>query len=115
MGCRSHKAKVRYMTPIESHYYKLLRNNTQVKSILSNHTTIPYQDGFTGESLEYSPSFTVTYQDGSIEHIEVLPASRQMPLTKFLYAQNNLPGWRMMSKEELIAIGEEDCETPNWW
>lgn len=76
---------------------------------------VDYVDGFTGELKQYYPSFTVTAFDNTIEHIEILPASLQMPLTQFLYAQNNLNGWRMINKDELIILGCEDCYVPTWW
>ncbi len=88
---------------------------SRYRSIEYRFTTVEYQDGFSGERLVYHPSFTVVKHDGEIEHIEVLPASEQMPLTKHLYAQNMLPNWRMISKEELVELGVEDCEVPNWW
>ena len=103
------------MTNLEFNYKKYLNSLPDVNNVLYKSTIVRYQDGFTGEYFKYSPTFTIIYNNGTIEYVEVLIASEQMPLTKYLYAQNNLQNWRIISKEELQAIGEKDCETPKWW
>ncbi len=94
------------MNQLESKYFEYLKS-IGVVDIKYRSTVVDFQDGFSGEWLKYTPSFTISY-DGVVEHVEVLPASKQFPKTEFLYAQNCL-NWRMISSEELVKIGESDC------
>lgn len=103
------------MTDIEQKFYNYLASLPHISKIKYRSQPVSYQDGFSGKILEYYPTFTIEHNDGNIEHIEVLPASSQMPLTQYLYAQNNLPGWRMINKEELETIGVKDYNVPTWW
>ena len=93
------------MNELETKYFEYLKNKG-ITDIGHKSTVVKYQDGYSGEWGEYSPSFTISY-NGVVEHVEVQPASKQFPRTEYLYAQNSL-NWRMISSEELAEIGEPD-------
>jgi len=93
------------MNELEVKYFEYLRS-LGISDIKYRSAVVDYQDGFSGEWGRYFPSFTILY-NGVVEHVEVLPASKQFPKTEFLYAQNCL-NWRMISSEELVKIGEPD-------
>lgn len=103
------------MTPLQQKYYDYLRSLTHIKDIELNATTIDYFDGFTGQKEQYTCLFKITHDNGIIEHIEVLLASEQKPLTKYLYAQYNIENWRMINQHELKELNESDNKTPLWW
>jgi hypothetical protein len=102
------------MDELEAKYLSYLKRLYAVIDVKYKSVAIEYQDMFTGEKLIYFPSFTVN-RLYYIEHVEVKPASKHKPLTQYLYAQNKLPFWRMITKEELINIGCDDFDVPNWW
>ena len=62
---------------------------------------VEWQDGFTGEKHKHYCHFRIEYIDGTVAHVQVLPIKKQMPLTKYLYAENHLENWRWVTAEEL--------------
>jgi hypothetical protein len=63
-----------------------------------------YFDGFTGKEKKYLCSFKIEYHDGHIEHVEVKPLNKQFFSDKYLYAQNQLQGWRWITNEEILLL-----------
>jgi hypothetical protein len=91
---------------LEHKYEAYLKNNKTVKLYEHRKQYIIYVDGFTGKEHKYYTSFRIEFVDGHIEHVEVKPLEKQFYCDKYLYAENVLPGWRWITKEELAICSE---------
>lgn len=99
-------------TDLEYRYYKHLCGRPEILAILYKSEPVRWQDGFTGLWHVYYPSFTIMWCDCVLEHVEVVYP--RMPLTQYLYAQNNLTNWRTINDGELRNIGIEPQEKIKW-
>lgn len=59
-----------------------------------------YFDGFSGKQKTYICDFNV-HRRNFIENVEVKPKNLQLPLDKYLYAQNCIKNWRWTTEDEL--------------
>ena len=97
------------MSELECLYYRYLLDNPSNTCILYKLTPVYWQNGFDGSEHTHYPSFTIN----GVEHVDVIYP--RLPLTKYLYAQNNLDGWRMISDTELRILGIIAKERIKWW
>ena len=95
---------IHFRSPLHAAYASYLAARSDVVSFDYRKTIVDWQDGFTGEKHKHYCHFRILYKDGKIEHIQVAPLNKQMPLTKYLYAENRLENWRWITKEELTEI-----------
>jgi len=74
-----------------SHINKIRASGAKVEE----HTTaIEWTDGFTGEQHTHYVDLTIYWPDG-VEYVDF--AENALPLTKYLYAQNQLDNWRLVT------------------
>ena len=103
---------IRFRSILECGFAIYLDNNKRIKSWDYESSWIWYLDGFSGKERKYLCDFKIQYRDGQIEHIEVKPLDLQYSSDKYLNAQNQLQGWRWITKEE-IQESEESFSQPN--
>ena len=72
-----------------------LRSDDSVERIEECITQVQWVNGFTGEEHTYYIDLTIIKKDGTIEHIDF--AVDAFPLTKYLYAQNQLDNWKLVT------------------
>jgi len=77
--------------------YSLI-NQDGVLCALWSHTPIKWVDGFTGEEHTHLIDLTIVYVNGAVKHFDF--ADKSYPLTKYLYAQNAVENWELISNEE---------------
>lgn len=87
-------------------YAKYLKSKKDVERYEYRKTRQKWINGFNGMTHIYKCDFTIYYKNGKIENVQVVPLNKQMPLTKYLYAQNNLENWRFITAEELDEISK---------
>ena len=86
MGCRTSEVEDK---PIN------ILDDIDIVCVLWSYTPVIWVDGFTGEKHVHLVDLTVAYVDGSERHIDF--AEDAYPLTKYLYAQNHLDNWELVS------------------
>jgi len=95
--------------------------NKRVIKVLYKSSSIRWQNGWDGSWHVHHPDFYIEWDDGYVEHVEIIEKHKQMPLTKFLYAQNQLTNWRMATRLECDALAgltnfpTERQISDNWW
>lgn len=85
-------------------YAVYLDANEKVRSWRYRENKLRYINSFTGEPKFYACSFTIIYNDGIVENVEV--DYKQYPLDKYLYAQNQIHNWRWITQEEIDKAEE---------
>ena len=95
---------MKHSSLLHTAYACYLSTNQLVESFDYNKAVVDWQDNFTGQKHKLYCHFRIRFKDGHLEHVQVEPLKKQMPLTKYLYAENNLENWRWISKEELNAL-----------
>jgi len=98
---KSPKLKIQFRSILECGYAIYLDSLESVKKWEYESTRLNYQDGFSGKYRRYYCDFTIEYQDGHIENIEVKPKTKRIFIDKYLYAQHQLQGWRWITDEEI--------------
>jgi hypothetical protein len=61
-------------------------------------TAVRWVDGSTGKEYMHLVDLTVEHSDGSTEYVDFAVDAK--PLTKYLYAQNQLANWRLVTVNE---------------
>ena len=75
-------------------YLDKLRSDITIERIEECATRVQWTDGFTGEKHIHCVDLTIYRMDG-IEHVDF--AVDAFPLTKYLYAQNQLDNWKLIT------------------
>ena len=92
---------MKFRTSLHATYAEYLGSLPSIKSFDYCKVRQRWQDGFTGKWHWSYCHFKIIYTDGNTEHVQVLPVNLQMPLTKYLYMENNLDNWRWINAAEL--------------
>lgn len=103
------------MNNIQRKYAKYLNDNKKVSSYSFKTEHIEWQNNFTGEKNVHWCDFKIIWSDGLVEHVDVVCPSDQRPITKYLYAQNHLENWRMITETEWQAIGMPPAKPSFKW
>jgi len=80
---------------LKQDYIDQLQSDTSVEKVEEHITQVEWVDGFTGEKYVHHVDLTIHRTDGMVEHIDF--AVDAFPLTKYLYAQNQLKNWKLVS------------------
>ena len=93
-----------FLSDLHERYARFLEDHHLVKKYEYLKAKVNYTDGFTGEEHVHYCTFKIYRTNDTIEHVQVTPINKQMPLIKYLYAENRLEGWRWITEEEIKTI-----------
>jgi len=85
------------ITQLKSEYITKLQSDPNIETIKEKVTIIEWIDGFTGDKHIHLVDLTIYRKNGSVEHRDF--AETAAPLTKYLYAQNQLDNWLLITIE----------------
>ncbi len=86
------------LAQLKLEYLNKLQPDNNIIKIEESETVVEWVDGYTGQHYVYLVDLTIHRSDGEVEHVDF--AEKAIPLTKYLYAQNQLKNWRLITLED---------------